>query len=411
MTTLPNYRHFAGRHWETGTVHNYLAYLGAKAPHTGRPYSEALLLGVSGGVLMGYFTFAYEGYDPHVALLTRNTFDPLETLLVRLGVVQHVRQTTDPQKGERNLVAALEEGLPAIVWADMFSLPYNVLPARNDYWGVSPILVFGLDRQAAHIADRAAVPLTVTPAELAAARGRVKKDKHRLITLEPPNPDKLPLAVQQGIWDCLKRYTEAPVKSAKSSFGLAAFQRWADALTRPKDRQSWEKVFPAGVKLYAGLTSAYDRFSLGTLGAGQDRLLYADFLEEAGEVLGRPALRPAAGAFRDSARGWQDLGLTLLPDSVPPLRETRELLERRRRLFVEQGGQAVPEIAALNHRLEAIRAEMDRAFPLTAGEAHAMREQIAAEVRKVGELEQRAYADLQAAMAGVRQPARAAARV
>ena len=74
MPTLTDYQHFDGRHHETGTIHNYFAYTGVAAPHTGRPYSEALLLGVSGGIVMGYFTFAYKGYDPHVALLTRNTF-------------------------------------------------------------------------------------------------------------------------------------------------------------------------------------------------------------------------------------------------------------------------------------------------------------------------------------------------
>jgi hypothetical protein len=51
-----------GRHWETGSVCNYFAYRGVKAPHTGQPYSEALLLGVSGGSSWGIF-FAYKGYD------------------------------------------------------------------------------------------------------------------------------------------------------------------------------------------------------------------------------------------------------------------------------------------------------------------------------------------------------------
>ena len=45
MPTLPNFHHFAGSHWESGTLHNVYAYLGVKAPHTGEPYSEALLLG------------------------------------------------------------------------------------------------------------------------------------------------------------------------------------------------------------------------------------------------------------------------------------------------------------------------------------------------------------------------------
>ncbi|MBL8056381.1 MAG: DUF4872 domain-containing protein, partial [Anaerolineales bacterium] len=307
MPTLTHYRHFAGRHWETGTVHNYFASLGLTAPHTGRPYSEALLLGVSGGLLIGYFTFAYAGHDPHVALLSRNTFDPLETLLTRLGVVQHVRQTPNPDKAVRNLTEALEEGLPAIVWADACGLPYNHL-ALKDGWAVFPILVYGLEPEAVYIADRANVGLTATPAELAAARGRVKKDRHRLATLEAPNPDKLPLAIQQGLWDCLRRYTEAPVRNAKANFGLAAFPRWAQALTKPSAKQSWDKVFPAGVKFYAGLTSAFDRFGMGTHTAARDHALYADFLEEAAAVLGRPALGAAAEPFRAAARGWEALG-------------------------------------------------------------------------------------------------------
>ena len=99
MVQLAGYQHFIGRHWETGSVCNFYAYRGVKAPHTGREYSEALLLGVSGGIVMGYFSFAYSGYDPHVAILTRNTFDPLDTLLQRLGVEQEILQTGDPARG------------------------------------------------------------------------------------------------------------------------------------------------------------------------------------------------------------------------------------------------------------------------------------------------------------------------
>ena len=84
---------FTGRHWETGSIHNALAMQGVKAPHTDQPYSEALLLGVSGGIAFGYFTFEYKGYLPHVSLLTRNTFDSFTTILERLGIPQDVQQT------------------------------------------------------------------------------------------------------------------------------------------------------------------------------------------------------------------------------------------------------------------------------------------------------------------------------
>jgi hypothetical protein len=40
-----------------------------------------------------------------------------------LGVVQHIEHTSKPEKGLANLLNTLEEGVPAIVWADLFSLP------------------------------------------------------------------------------------------------------------------------------------------------------------------------------------------------------------------------------------------------------------------------------------------------
>ncbi|MCB9134903.1 MAG: BtrH N-terminal domain-containing protein, partial [Anaerolineales bacterium] len=191
MTILPNYHEFKGHHWETGTVRNFYAYRGVKAPHTGEPYTEALLMGVSGGAVMGYFTFAYEGHDPQCRILTRNTFDPLDTMLTRLGVAQHVQHTANPDKGRANLLDTLDSGIPAIVWADHFSLPYtyNVTPYEQ-MWAMLPILVYGYDEAAdtVWIADRAEVPLTATPAELHAARARVKQDKFRILTLDPPNP-------------------------------------------------------------------------------------------------------------------------------------------------------------------------------------------------------------------------------
>ena len=94
MPNLTNYDAFEGRHWETGTVRNALAYQGVKAPHTNAPPSEALLMGISGGAVFGYFTFDYEGYDPILSLLTRNTFDPLDTLFERLAIPQNYHHTS-----------------------------------------------------------------------------------------------------------------------------------------------------------------------------------------------------------------------------------------------------------------------------------------------------------------------------
>jgi hypothetical protein len=398
MPTLSKYRHFDGRHWETGSVHNVLAYRGVKAPHTGKPFSEALLMGISGGLLMGYFNFAYEGYDPHVAILTRNTFDPLGTLLVRLGTVQHVMQTTNAAKGVKNLIDALENGEPVIAWPDIFLLPYNGLTYDQGWWGANPIVIYGYEADHVSIADRSRVALTVTPDELAAARSRIKKDKFKLLTIDPPDLDKLPVAVQQGIWDCLKRYVEAPVASAKNSFGFAAFQRWAEALIKPTLKYSWEREFPAGAKMYAGLTSTFERIGLCPGNEQAERDVYANFLDEASAILNKPALKEAAQLFRGSGRAWHQLVSALLPDEVAPFKQARELLVKRQTLFVEQGGESLAERQQISQRLSAIRQDMDKHFPLTADQVTTMREGLRDHVLKIHDLEREAHAALQAAM-------------
>jgi hypothetical protein len=248
------------------------------------------------------------------------------------------------------------------------------------------------------IADRAQVALSVTPAELAAARARIKKDKFKLLTIDPPDLDKLPVAVQQGIWDCLKRFVEAPVASARNNFGFAAFQRWADALTKPTLKYSWAREFPAGGKLYAGLTSTYERIALCPGKAQAERDVYAEFLDEASVILNRPALKDAAKLYRASGKAWHALSLALLPDEVAPLKQARELLTKRHTLFVEEGGDSLTERQQINQRLDALRKDMDVHFPLTAEEVNAQRERLREHVLKIHDLEREAHAALQAAM-------------
>ena len=403
MPTLANYNQFDGTHWETGSVRNFFAQRGFRAPHTSQPYSEAFLLGVSGGIVLGYFTFLYEGYDPQCNILTRNTFDPLDKMLSRLGVVQYVEHTAKTERAEAILIDTLEGGQPAIVWADMWSLPYNALPRDEGMWGAMPLVVFGCepDEETVSIADRAAVPLTVTTAELAAARGRIKKIKNRLLTLDAPVEDKLAAAVRLGICDTIQLYTEKPPKGSKNNFGLNAYQFWAKMLTQPKQRLSWEKQFPAGLPMYAGLTSAYHFAFLFGKGAAQDaeRGMYADFLEEAAMLLDIPALSEAAAQFRAAASAWQELPGVLLPDDVQPFAESRELLLRKHTLFLERGGAALEEIQAINHRLGDIRETMTADFPLTQEEVVAFRERLAGKILAIHDAEETAVQSLQDAIA------------
>lgn len=404
MPILTHYTQFDGRHWETGSVHNVLAYQNARSAKSEAPLSEAMLMGISGGAAFGYFVFDYKGTDPYVALLSRNTFDPLDTLLERLAIPQDLLHTANPEKGVRNLIEVLESGRPAIVWADTFGLPYNTLAPDENMWAMLPIVVYGYEGDAVHIADRSAMTLTVTADELAAARGRVKKDKYRVLALGTPDLKKLPAAIQKGIWQCIALYSEAPPKGARDNFGFAAYEKWAHMLTNTRNKQSWERLLPPGRRMYAALAGlGYQPGAFGwarTYPSNQvdDRLLYADFLDEAAQILGKPKLKHASKQFRASSAAWDELAEALLPDDVPLFKENRELLLSKHALFVNEGVAARDEIQGINVRLEEIRASVAENFPMSNTEVAALREQLARLVLNISAIEHRAIDLLQAAM-------------
>ncbi len=400
MTTLTDYSQFSGLHWETGTVRNYLEYCGATAPHTGKPYSEALLMGISGGAVMGYFVFAYQDIDPHARILTRNTFDPMETMLQRLGAVPEVRQTASADRAVSNLVETLENGRPAITWADALSLPYDPHTYEFEFPHMQPVIVYGYNEEGdrVSISDRARVPLFATTGQLSAARSKVKKIRNRIMTLELPDADMIPEAVRSGIRDSIQLFTEKPPKGARHNFGFSAYQRWADALRNPKMRGSWEKEFPPGRKMYAGLESVFsDTHTYGKEGFAE-RDIFAAFLDEAAQILDRPVLREAGEQFRASALAWRDLGEMLLPDSISVWAEARRLMLENQQLFLEQGGEATETGQTNAERLIAIRREMETDFPLSDEEVVTFREQIAEQVLRISALEEPAVAAMKEAM-------------
>ncbi len=404
MSDLTDYTQFEGRHWETGSVHNVLAYQGIEIPETGEPISEAMLLGISGGAAFGYFIFEYKGLDPYVSLLSRNTFDPLDTLLERLAIPQDLFHTADPGKAERNLINVLEGGRPAIVWADVFGLPYNALSYDEQMWAMLPIVVHGYSDGEVYIADRSSQSLSITGDELATARARVKKDKYRVLALGAVDLSKLPGAIQKGIWQCIALYTEAPPKGGRDNFGFAAYEKWAKMLTNTRNKQSWERMLAPGSRMFAALAGfGYQPGAFGwarTFPSNQvdDRNLYAEFLDEAALILKRPDLRKAGEQFRASSKAWLDLSELLLPDNIPLLKEAKELLLLKRDLFVDEGSRALDEIKKVEARLSEIYSLAAAEFPMSDKKIEGMRKGLAEQVTKISDIEREAIELLQAAM-------------
>jgi len=395
---------FSGRHWETGSIQNALALQGVKAPHTGKPYSEALLLGISGGITFGYFTFEYKGYLPHVAMLTRNTFNPFSTILERLGMAQDIQQTSKAEIAEKNLRDVLDSGLFPLVWADQFNLPYNCLSPDDAMWGMMPILAVESDGKSVTVADRSSQPLHLSMTALTRARGRVKEDKYRLMTLDAPQTTKLAGSVHKGICQAIKLFTEEPPRGARDNFGFAAYEKLAEMLVNTRNKQSWERFFAPGERMYHALAGSavqpgtYHWVMTWGSADGAERGLYADFLLEAAQILKKPPLKESAEKFRESYELWLAFAEALLPDDVPMLGESKKLIQKKHDFFINQGESALSEIKKINSRLNELLAESKTDFPMSNAQAAEFRANLRDILLKISAVEGQAVDLLQSAI-------------
>ena len=401
MPTLANFTQFDGRYWDTASIRNALDYQGVKAPHTDEPYTEAMLLGISGGVTFGYFTFHYDGYDPQVNLLTRNTFEPTDKIFSRMGIAREVLQSTSADKGRKNLIEAIEDGHAPIAYPDMWSLPYNAMPHDEGMWGGLPVIIYGYEPEQgkAYISDRSFVPLIVTTDELDQARARVKKDKHRVLILEHPDKSLLAGAVRQGIRDCIDLMTEKPPRGSSKNFGLNGLLHWGDMLQKTT-KGSWAQAYPTGRPLLSVLMSSYT-FLGPTFGKTMkaERDVYADFLDEATKLLEMPELENVAVRYRIAGDAWDGLLCALLPEDVPMLKKAREYIDIKHESFIEKGTSATAEMMDCTQKLDTLKTESEQDFPMTEAEVSDLRDELYRHLKIVHEAEEEAVLALKSVMA------------
>ncbi|MBI4470609.1 MAG: BtrH N-terminal domain-containing protein, partial [Acidobacteria bacterium] len=349
---LEAYRYFGGKHAETAAVKNILAFLGVEAPHTGEAFTEEMLLGIGGGIGAGYFVISY-GDVPGMAIGTRHLWydSPkfVTGLCDRIGARTVTEETTSPKLAARILRETIEGGSPAMIYLDLACLPYTGLPAEFKKGGYHVAVVFDQneERDEAHLGDLSRHALTVTTKQLEEARRSITSYKHRLVILQPPKkPIDLEKALRDGIRACCDGLLHARIKN----FSLESIRKWGTLVGDVKAKDGWTKSFKPGRPLYRGLTWTYRFIELSGTGGSGMRGMYADFLDEARRVIGKPALKEVAARYCECGRLWSEIGRTALPDRIPPLRETRELLDKQHRIFVERGHAAVPEIRRIGLR-------------------------------------------------------------
>ena len=384
--------HFPGSMPAAAALRALLSQAGIRNPHTGAPFNEAMVFGVAGGIGAGVFAFYYPKEDFssfYIAgrHLWQDDLGWTRQALARLGLEPVVKESAGPKPGERQLRDLLETGRPVMAWLDAAELPHRAMPEKFSGGAYHVVAIHQVDDAAgtALVGDLADDPVPVPLADLARARGRIRKFKNRILAVRhaTSSPD-LATLVRSGIRACVDGLTTCKMKN----FRLDAFANWADRLDGSKAADSWEKMFPPGHRLYQGLWSITEYIEYYGTGGGLCRPLFAEFLEEAAAALADPALAAAAARYAELGRGWTALAEAALPARVPELAETRALLARRSEHRAAGAG-ATAEVAACWKALEEQGQRLKRKFPLDAAGSAALRRDLKARVTALyaGEVE------------------------
>ncbi|KAA3664876.1 MAG: DUF4872 domain-containing protein [Chloroflexi bacterium] len=372
---IENYTQLGGYHPETATLTNALAHAGVVNPVTKRPFTESMILGIGGGLGVGYILWEFKKHNSAIITLGyRNkwnyTVEYLQNACDRLGVVPVFHETGGPKKAATQLTNALEAGKPAITWIDQQKLPYFGL--REVYSGCFGYMVnvFGLDETNDEfiLDDKSHKPMRIKTDELADARARIGSYKNRIMLIDSPNGSiQLDNAIHAGINDCVEY-----LSSSSQTFSLPALTKWAKMMTDTKNKKGWPTVFKQGTGLYSSLRSLYESIKHTTTEGAALRNLYADFLDEAETVLAHPALPDAASKYREAANLWENLADTALPDNLAPLRETKRLLAEKYDIWRNEGHDGMAQIDERNQQLHEIESELNPGLPMQPTETEAL---------------------------------------
>lgn len=384
-TTDHGYLLRGGLHPETANIANVLAHHGITVE--GRPVDEALVFGVSGGPGAGYILWEFKAHDTKALVLgfrnqgqypDRWTRKTLERLHVRYGA----HSTGGAVGAARRLSQELAEGRPCIIRPDRYHLGYWRLPTHLDGHGGHDVVAYAEDDAGVHLDDRNVSPLVVPRAAVDAARARVGSYQNSLYAIDPATPTlsegALREAVTAGLRECV-----AHLRAPSDSFSLPAWRKWARLVTDTRNAKAWPRVFADRRGLAGALLSVWEGALPVGMTGGNLRGLYAEFLDEAADLLGADGLRASAADFREAAARWEVVAEAALPASVPPFLEARALTSALRQAVADPASADPGEAEQAAADLWATRERLDRDFPLDEAAVRAQFESLAAALHAV----------------------------
>lgn len=363
---VPGYQAFGPvQHHESGLLAHVLQAHGIRAPHTGEPYSEAMIAGLGGGIGFMYAVFEYKNMPPLMTIVAQHHPEPwVPAALGRLGIGYRADHSGKPAPAIAKARKALAEGRPVIATVDKSHLPWHGLAHG---YGLDPytIVVAGQSKDLLFIDDEGAAPHAMEVDLFAEAWTAHRKGRHQAITLEDhhgPVPD-LAKAIREAIATTVAHLT-GPVlgNSFDVNFGFSGMGKLAAQLRDHRGKTGWSRRFGQPVPFFHGVRRLYECIELEYTAPSATREIYADFLAEAAPLVD-PRLGEAGELIRESGRSWSRLA-TLALESVQGLGPLADLADERLALMFSRGTGAIEQIRGLNARLDVLASEYEAGDPL-----------------------------------------------
>ena len=289
--TMISVTHKVGRHCASTGIRDMMNHYGIK-------WSEAMCFGISAG--LGIWYLDIPDSSPSRLMHTRSA-DMEEQFFRRIGVDFSWEQHRDPAVSEKMLLRRLDQGRPALLRTDIYHLPYY---NTRTHFPAHVIMVWGYDRQKQVflVTDtERQEPIEVAFADMRRARYADGGFFAMAGDFFAPGHIEIPDNMPDVIQDAVMVQSRTLLDDSLDFQGMAGLDKWEKELDQWKAFPDWQWT--------ARFT--YQVIEKRGTGGGGFRLMYADFLREAGEYI--PAVARSGLADRMHAVGlaWQDLAYAL----------------------------------------------------------------------------------------------------
>ncbi|MDD2829442.1 MAG: BtrH N-terminal domain-containing protein [Sulfuricurvum sp.] len=291
---MGEFTHRHSAHCESGVVSSLIT-------HGGYPISEVMAFGIGNGLTFAYLPIVKIDGMPLIAyrMPPRSI---IKTITKRLGLVLRMKTYPNPTVARDDLSAMLREGKLVGLQTSVYYLPYFP-PEMRFHFNAHNLLVYGQDENGFNVSD----PVFEDPMHIGFndldkarfARG-VFAPKGACYTIESI-PHEIDL--KKAITKAIKRTTGMMLYTPFPWVGIRGMKMMKKAILKLPNHPH---------KRYASLYLGHIirmQEEIGT-GGGGFRLMYAGFLFEAADILGRDELKIASTMMGESGDAWRRFALS-----------------------------------------------------------------------------------------------------